>query len=284
MGQASVLLVRGCDVSVGAVVGLCVVIASFTMTSGLAWYVIAAGMLAVIGAGLVVGGVNAALVRRVRMPSIIATLATLSILQGIGLALRPVPAGIVDAGVSDSLLSGIGPVPFACLGVIVLAVGADLWLYRTATGLIARGVGLDENSARRLGMPLERVQWGMFIACAVMAALASLFVVAQVRVGDSTVGSGYTLQSIAAAVLGGASLGGGKGSFFGAVVGALFLSLVINVLPLLGWGSDIGQITIGALTLLALVLYQGSGFWTTLRDALLRLRPARSGFNPGTLS
>jgi ribose transport system ATP-binding protein len=276
MGQALVLLVRGFDVSVGALLGLCVVVASFTMTSGLAWYIIVPGVLAVVGTALVVGCVNAALIRRVRMPSIIATLATLSILQGIGLALRPTPAGIIDAGVSGSLLSGIGPVPWACLGVIVLAVTGDLWLYRSPSGLTARGIGLDEMSAQRLGMPSERVHWRMFIACSAMAGVASLFVVAQVRVGDSTVGSGYTLQSIAAAVLGGASLGGGKGSFVGAVIGALFLSLVVNVLPFLGWGSDISEISIGVLTLLALILYQGTGLWTTLRDAWWSLRSPRS--------
>ena len=105
-----------------------------------------------------------------------------------------------------------------------------------------------------------------------LAALAGLFLAAQVGVGDATVGSEFTLTSIAAAVLGGASLFGGRGSFVGAVLGALFLSLIVNIIPLLGLTTAIGQIATGSLTLLAIVLYSGRELWsrmaTTLRAAL----------------
>src|SRR6185312_1153235 len=94
-------------------------------------------------------------------------------------------------------------------------------------------------------------------------------------IGDARVGSGYALTSIAAAVLGGASLMGGRGSFVGAVVGALFLSLIINILPLPNilpgflreWSDALPLVSIGALTLLALVLYQSPELWSRTRAA-----------------
>jgi ribose transport system ATP-binding protein len=90
-----------------------------------------------------------------------------------------------------------------------------------------------------------------------IAALAGLFLATEVGVGHPTVGSTYTLTSIAAAVLGGASLTGGRGSFVGALLGAIFFALVINVLPFLGIDTALGTIVRGALTLLAVLMYSG---------------------------
>jgi ribose transport system ATP-binding protein len=190
-----------------------------------------------------------------------------------------VPAGDVDLDVMDALVASRGFVPYAFVGVLVVAALADLWLYRTPGGLTARAVGIDETSARRLGAPAERVNWRAFVLASLAAAVAAFFVAAQAGVGDATVGSSYTLQSIAAAVLGGAALAGGKGSFVGAVFGAVFLSLIVNILPLLGWSDWIGQVAIGALTLLALVLYQGDVLVARARGAwgdVRRLLPARA--------
>lgn len=272
MGQLSVLLVGNFDISVGALMTLCVVTASFIMTSGAAWYVMLAGSLALVGVGVGVGLSNSGLVRVIGLPSIVATLATLSVLQGISLALRPIPAGFLDADFASMLRTSIGLVPVAFIGVVVLAVLWDLWLYRRPGGLTTRAIGLDEGSARRLGARPGRVHVRAFVLSGFMASLGAFFLAAQVGVGDARVGSGFALTSIAAAVLGGAGLAGGRGSFIGAVVGALFLSLIINVLPFIGWSSAYGQITIGGLTLLALVLYQAPDLWARLRSFLADLR------------
>jgi len=279
LGQVCALLVGGFDISVGALVTLCVVVASFTMTDGLATWVLVFGALALIGIGLCVGFLNATLVRVVRLPSIIATLATLSVLQGIALRLRPTPGGEISLDVESALVSGVSFVPYAFIGVVALAVACDLWLYRTPSGLTARAVGLDEVASRRLGARSSFVHWRAYVLASLLATVGAFFVAAQVGVGDGkpSTGSSYTLQSIAAAVLGGAALAGGRGSYVGAVVGSIFLSLIVNVITLLGWNSAYEQISIGALTLLALVIYQGAELaargraaWHDLRR---RLRP-----------
>lgn len=275
LGQTNALLVGGFDISVGALVTLCVVTASFTMTAGSAWYILLPGALALLGVGLATGLLNATLVRVIGLPSIIATLGTLSILQGVSLLLRDHPEGTISTEFANAMLTSVGFMPIAFIGVVVLAVLWDLWLYRSRGGLAVRAVGLDETSARRLGGNAGRVVFTAFVVCSLMAAVAGFFSASLIQTGSPIIG-GYALQSIVAAVLGGASLAGGRGSFVGAVLAALFLSLILNVLPLLQQPTEYGQIAIGGLTLLALIVYQGPELWGRLRGFLADRRLAAS--------
>ena len=255
MGQLQVLLVREFDVSVGALAGLTVVAASFLLDEP-GWGVITLGVFALIGMALVVGTVNTGLVRLLAIPSIIATIATLSVLQGLSLVLRPTPGGLVDGDFSRRLTDGVGFVPYAFVGVVVLAVVLDYWLYRTRSGLMYRALGFEETAAERMGASPGRFRWRAFLGAAVFAGAAGLFMAAIVGVGDPRIGGTFALSSIAAAVLGGAALSGGRGSFVGALLGALFLTLLFNALPLLGWTSAWGDISRGAVTLAALALFE----------------------------
>ena len=108
-----------------------------------------------------------------------------------------------------------------------------------------------------------------FLISGLLAAVAGFFLASQVAVGipDPGLSSKFALTSIAAAVLGGASLVGGRVSFIGAVFGAVFLSLVVNILPFLGWSSAYELVLTGGLTLLALALYQGGALWSRVRGA-----------------
>jgi ribose transport system ATP-binding protein len=275
IGQTNALLVGGFDISVAALMTLCVVTASFTMTAGSEWYVLLAGALALVGVGLATGVLNATLIRVIGLPSIIATLGTLSILQGISLVLRRSPEGSISTDFANAMTKSIGAVPIAFIGVVVLVVLWDLWLYRSRGGLSLRAVGLDETSARRLGTSTGRVVFVAFVVCSLMATVAGFFSASLIQTGSPIIG-GYALQSIVAAVLGGASLAGGRGSFVGTLLAALFLSLVLNVVPLLGQPTEYGQIAIGALTLLALILYQGPELWGRLRAFVDDVRLSRA--------
>ena len=275
LGQTNALLLGGFDVSVAALMTLCVVTASFTMTVGDPWYMLLPGALALVGIGLATGVLNATLIRVLGLPSIIATLGTLSILQGISLVLRDHPEGAINQGFVHAMTKSVGFMPIAFIGVVVLAVVWDLWLYRSRSGLALRAAGLDETSARRLGTNTGRVVFLAFVVCSLMASIAGFFSAAQIQTGSPIIG-GYALQSIVAAVLGGASLAGGRGSFVGTLLAALFLSLILNVLPLLEVATEYGQIAIGALTLGALIVYQGPELWARVKTALADLRSARA--------
>jgi ribose transport system ATP-binding protein len=268
MGQLNAMLVAGFDVSVGAVMTFCVVIASYTMGASEAWWELLLGSLAVIGVAFFAGIFNAVLIRLGKLSPIIATLATLSIWQGLSLVLRPVPAGIINLGVVSALTKSIGPVPYSFIGVVVLAVVWDLWLYRSGHGLAVRAVGFNETAASRTGLRAGRIFVRGFLLSAVMAGVGAVFLAAQIDVGDPNSGLPFALESIAAAVLGGAALTGGRGSFVGATVGALFLFLIINVLPYLNISSAYGQVATGALTLIALSVYSGSDIWSRARGAI----------------
>jgi len=270
LGQTCALLVGGFDVSVAALMTFCVVVASFTMAYDTSGWALVPGALVLIAIGLGTGLFNALLIRVLKLPSIIATLGTLSILEGAALLLRDHPEGPISSDAVDGLTKSVSFVPIAFVVVVALAVAGDVWLYRTRTGLATRAVGLDETSSRRVGMATGRIVVLAFVLCSVMASLAGLYLAAQVQIGSPILDIGFSLESIACAVLGGASLAGGRGSFVGALLAALFLSLIDNVLPLFHQPTEYSQMTIGVLILLALVLYSAP-------ELLNRFRTSRAG-------
>jgi ribose transport system ATP-binding protein len=282
IGQTFAMLVGGFDVSVAALITMCVVTASFTLKPDESTFALVLGSLAILGVGLATGIFNATLIRVLRLPSIIATLGTLSILEGASLLLRDHPEGEINFDVIDALnTTRFGFMPLAFIGVVVLVVLSDLWLYRTRTGMAVRAVGLDETSSRRLGMSTGLIIFLAFVVCSVMASIAGFYSAAQVQIGSPIIGD-YALTSIAAAVLGGASLAGGRGSFVGTLLAALFLSLIQNVLPLFQQPTEYADMTIGALILLALLIYQAPDLVARLRTSwggVGRLR-AREGEAP----
>jgi ribose transport system ATP-binding protein len=271
MGQATALLVGGFDVSVAALMTMCVVTASFTLTPGMSTAALFPGALAVVGVGVATGTFNALLIRVFRLPSIIATLGTLSVLEGASLLLRSYPTGAINTDVTSTLTDGVSFVPLAFVGVVVLALAADAWLYRSSGGLAFRAVGLDATSSRRLGRATGRVVVLAFVVCSVFAALAGFYLAAEVQIGSPIVGN-EALESIAAAVLGGASLAGGKGSYVGTLLAAFFLTEINNILPLFQQPTEYADMAIGVLILLALALYQAPELASRARAARRKVR------------
>ena len=122
-----------------------------------------------------------------------------------------------------------------------------------------RATGLSEEAARRTGIHVERIKVGAYVFCAVLAVAAGLFLAVQVAVGQNGIASTYALPAFTACFLGGAALTGGRGSFVGAVLGAVFLTLLVNVTPLLELNSAWAQTATGVLTIIAVVAYSLTG-------------------------
>ena len=257
MAQLNVLLVRGFDISVGSLMSLTVVLASFLVAANLGPSQLALGIIACLLAGLAVGAVNGAMVRYAGVNPVITTIAMLSVLQGIALMLRPTPGGLVNPGVTQFLQIELGALPASFFALLLLAGAGDWWLHRTKSGLRLQAVGFREQAAKRNGVRTTFVHLRAYALASVMAAVAGFFLSSEVGVGHPTIGSTYTLSSIAAAVLGGAALSGGRGSFLGTLFGALFFSLTVNVISLLGVNTAMGIIVSGALTLFAVFIYSG---------------------------
>jgi ribose transport system ATP-binding protein len=278
LAQFNVLMVRGFDISVGSLMSLVVVLASFVITAEMGPGPVIFGILVCLVVGAIVGLVNGSLVRFARLNPVITTIATLSVLQGLALYGRPSPFGPISQSFIDVLKFRVGWAPLAFFVILAAAIAADYWLYRTRSGLKLRAVGFREEAAKRNGVRTNFVHLRAYFLSSILATLAGFFLASEVGVGHPTVGSTYTLTSIAAAVLGGAALSGGRGSFVGAVLGALFFTLTVNIITLLGLNTGAGIIISGALTLLAVLLYSGwqpiGQVWAWFRNAFQRLMPA----------
>jgi ribose transport system ATP-binding protein len=257
MAQFCVLLVRGFDISVGSMMSLTVVLASFIIGANVGPLQLALGIAGCILAGLAVGAFNGWMVRFAGVNAVITTIAMLSVLQGIALMLRPTPGGLVSPGFTQFLQLEIGPFPASFFVLIACAIAGDFWLHRTKSGLSLQAVGFREQAAKRNGVRTNFVHFRAYLLASLLATLAGFFLSSEVQVGHPTIGSTYTLTSIAAAVLGGAALTGGRGSFLGTLFGALFFTLTVNVISLLGLNTAVGIIVSGALTLFAVFIYSG---------------------------
>ena len=256
IAQTNAILVGYLDLSVGAMISLGVVTGSFLIGADASLEAILMGLGVVLACGLGLGLVNAGLIRGLKIPSLIATLATLSILDGISLTLRPTAQGIISGDLVSFLRSSWGPVPIAFIVILVGAGLLDLWLHASGSGLEVRAVGFDERSAKRGGIRTNWTRVRALLLSGLIAAVASFFVMARSPIGNAQIGTSFALNSITAAVLGGASLAGGRATFVGATVAAVLLALIITALPFLGLSPDDGSMIIGLLVLAGLILFQ----------------------------
>lgn len=272
MAQLHVLLVRGLDVSVGSMMSLTVVAASFMIAFQMPIGMQILGVLGCLGIGAIVGLINGTLIRFANINAVITTIAMLSILQGAALLGRPTPSGMISQEFTGLLRERIGFLPISIFFLLAVAMAFDFWLHRTRSGLEAKAVGFREVAAQRNGVRVDWVHVRAYVFAAIMATMAGFFLGSEVGVGAPTVGANFALTSIAAAVLGGAALSGGRGSFTGALFGALFFALMVNVITLLGLSTSFGIIASGAMTLLAIFLYSGLGELENLLQTATRRR------------
>ncbi|MEE8497069.1 MAG: amidohydrolase family protein [Acidimicrobiia bacterium] len=256
IAQTHALLVGYLDLSVGGMISFGVVTGSFLIGADATFSQILIGISVILLSGVGLGLINAGLIRGVKIPSIIATLATLSILNGIALTMRPAAQGIINGGLVSVMRTSVGPIPVAFIVVVAAAVLGDVWLHASGSGLELRAVGFDERSAKRDGVRTNWLRVRALLLSGGLAAVAALFVMARSPIGNAQVGSTFAIASITAAVLGGASLAGGRATFFGGTVAAVLLALITVVLPYLGLSSADGPMIIGLLVLAGIVLFQ----------------------------
>jgi ribose transport system ATP-binding protein len=254
-GQQVVILTGGIDLSVGPLAGLMVVIASFFVVAEKSIGIVVVGFVLMLAVAGLVGLVNGSLVRFARFTPIAATLATYIALQGISLLLRPEQEGLISRDVTEAIQTKIGSIPIAFLVAVALAIALEIALRRTKWGLGLRAVGSREESAHRLGVNTNRTVIGAYVLCSLLTFLGGVMLMAQIGIGDPTQGVSYTLSSITAVVLGGASLFGGRGSFIGALLGAFLIQQTINATTFLELTQSWQYFIVGLLTLMAAGIY-----------------------------
>jgi len=231
MAQTLPVLTSGIDLSVGMV---------FVLANCLASHVVvgtplqsAAGCVAVLATGALCGFVNGAIIVWGRLQPIVTTIATGTVYYGIALGLRPVPGGDVHAGLADALTGALpGGVP--AMLVVLVGVVVVVWLpfRRSVVGRAALAIGSSESAAYMSGVDIGRTKLVTYTLAGLLAAIAGLLLTFVTYSGEASSASGgvYTLNSIAAVVIGGTSLSGGAGSAIGSIFGALVLRTIGDLL------------------------------------------------------
>jgi ribose transport system ATP-binding protein len=255
LGQTFALLLGGIDLSVGPLAGFLVVLASFFVLDGRSPALWVLGFALMLLSAAAVGLLNGALIRFAKFTPVAATLVTYIGLGGLAFTLRDAPNGYIAASVTNVIATKVGPVPLAFVAFVVCALGLELGLRKTRFGMRLRAVGSDEESARRVGVPVNRTALLGYMGASLLTLLGAIVLLAQLGVGDPGQGTGYTLTSITAVVLGGTSLLGGRGTFIGTLMGAGLSVQVLNATVFLSLDQKWQYIFQGLLIVAAAIIY-----------------------------
>lgn len=256
VGMTLVILTAGIDLSVGSVLALCGALAATMVAMELPiWLVVPLTL----GAGALLGGVSGLIIAKGKVQAFIATLVTMTALRGITMVYtegRPISTGFSDsadhfAWLGTGYLFGL-PVPIWLMAIVFLL--AWFMLNHTRLGRYIYALGGNESATRLSGINVDRVKLAVYGLCGALSALAGLIVTSRLSSAQPTAGMGYELDAIAAVVLGGTSLMGGKGRIMGTLIGALIIGFLNNALNLLDVSSYYQMIAKASVILLAVMI------------------------------
>lgn len=255
VGQTFVMIGASIDLSVAYMISVTAVGASYLMAGdpSRVWWTVPV----LFGIGILVGFINGTLITRLKVNPLIATLGVGLILRGLLNATFENFAGSVPASFQSFAYDTIGPVPISVIVLFLVVLAGWFVLRRTTYGAHLYAVGGSEEVARLSGLRTGRVLTMAHIICSSTAVLTGLFVVSRLRAGAPWVGTDglYDLESIAATVIGGTALSGGKGGVWGTLAGVLIFSLLDTMFNQIGIDAYMKQILRGAIIILAVGFY-----------------------------
>lgn len=253
IGQMLVLLGRGFDLSVGAVMGLTAMVV--TQASGhqgdTAWL----GFLVALAIGLLVGAVNGWLVVGRQVPPFIATLGMFILIEGLRLAYTKGSfSGTVPTNLRSLAIGWLGPLPIPLLIWGGAAAIAALGLTRSFFGRWLYAAGGNPVAARLSGVPVGPVVAATFVLCGGLAVVGGTLLTGYTGYVDRYLGSGAELDSITAAIIGGATFAGGQGSVAGTIAGVVLLTMLVNLVVLMNLNVQLQLVVKGVILILAVAL------------------------------
>ena len=255
-GQTYVIILAEIDLSVGAVLGF----SAITTASVISQYGVVAGLAAGLAVGALAGLINGVLVTKAKMPSFIATLATMSIFAGLTLQFsQGNPVKVTDQAFLALGQGNLLGIPTPIWIMLVLGVLFGYVLARTRYGRELYATGDNADAARLAGISTDRVKILAFMISGVLAATAGFILTARLGTAQPTAGTGLELAAIAAVIIGGTSLAGGRGALLGTLVGAVLLAMIDNGLNLLNVSPFLQSVVKGAVILLAVFVDRNSG-------------------------
>lgn len=253
-GMTFVILTGGIDLSVGSILALSSALTAGFMVGGMNSIL---AMFIGILLGALMGAANGVAVAKGKIAPFIATLATMTIFRGLTLVYTE---GKPITGISDSFafqLVGRGyffGIPFPVVITVIAFIILYILLRKTTFGRSVYATGGNEEAARLSGLKIDRIKITVYSISGAMAALAGVILTSRLNSAQPTAGTSYELDAIAAVVLGGTSLAGGRGHITGTLIGALIIGVLNNGLNLLGVSSFYQQVVKGGVILLAVLL------------------------------
>jgi ribose transport system permease protein len=256
VGMTFVILTAGIDLSVGSVLALCGAIGASLIAAELP-IVLAVG--AALGSGILLGAASGVIISKGKVQAFIATLVSMTMVRGLTLVYtdgRPISTGFTDTAdafsyIGTGYLLGL-PVPIWIMAVVFAA--AWYVLKHTRLGRYVYALGGNEAATRLSGINVDRIKITVYAIAGFLSALAGLVVTSRLSSAQPTAGAGYELDAIAAVVLGGTSLMGGKGTIMGTLLGALIIGFLNNALNLLDVSSYYQMIAKALVILLAVLV------------------------------
>lgn len=252
-GVTFVIITGGIDLSLGSMVAVTGVVAA--MFAHPDTYPVIVPIFIGLAAGSAMGAFNGLVITKSKVPPFIVTLGTMTIGRGLALILskgRPV------SNLSDSFnfIGGgnLFGIPFPIIILIVAFVVCSIVLNKTILGRYMYAVGGNEPAARASGIRVSRVKMWVYTICGLLSAMGGILLTSRITTGQPNAGSGFELDAIAAAIIGGTSTSGGTGSMTGTLIGALLIGVISNSLDLLNVTSYYQQVVMGAIIIGAVVL------------------------------
>jgi ribose transport system permease protein len=261
LGVTFVIISGGIDLSIGTVMTLSAVMSGVLITN--MDMPVPVGIVGGIAIGGLAGVVNGILIARFHIPPFIATLGMLNVAKGLALVisgLKPIyfnETPEVNQGAMGSLIGSLIPglaIPNIVLVLFVAALVASLVLSKTILGRYTFALGSNEEAARLSGVSVDRWKIAVYTTCGLFAGLAGVLIAARLNSAQPSLGQGYELDAIAAAVIGGTSLSGGEGSILGTVIGAFIISTLTNGLRILSVPQEWQIVVTGGIVILAVYL------------------------------
>ena len=253
IGTTFVVLLGQLDISFGAIVSLSGCVGATWVVGG---HSIVVGFLVAIAIGVVVGLANGVLVARFRIASVVATLGTLGIVEGLASIYTSGSSIFGDRldAISDFYLAEIYSVPIIALLALGLYLVFTLVATRTRFGAHVYATGDSEPAAFRAGVRTARVKIAVFVLAGMLAGFAGMLQVARLGRAQATMGADFLFPVLTAVILGGISMHGGKGRLINTLIASLFLVSITNGLILLGYDSQVQRVVQGAVLIVAVSL------------------------------
>ncbi|WP_314650063.1 ABC transporter permease [uncultured Microbacterium sp.] len=253
LGTTFVIITGGIDLSLGTGMALCSVMTGVFITNmGLP---VVVGVLGGILTGILMGLVNGLNITFLRLPPFIATLAMMMIAGGLALVISGVAPIYFSSSAPDFKQIALGTLipglPNAVLITLVLAVVAYLVLSKTLLGRYTFAIGSNEEATRLSGVNTRRWTIFVYMFAGAFTGIAGVIIASRLDSAQPQIGTGYELQAIAAVIIGGTSLLGGRGSILGTVIGALIMSVLVNGLRIMSIQSEWQNIVVGVVILIA---------------------------------